>query len=83
MSQPKTMRELASQDKKGKKLHLIMKVAVNVLYVIPTVMLFFYASGMWVPKSDSLDNILTSGAIFAGIFGLLAINFVIIHLEDQ
>jgi Mn2+/Fe2+ NRAMP family transporter len=76
-----SLRDSAVQKKK-RKLPDWMRLVLNGFFIIPALTTFAYASEMWKPDGDGLDDILVSGAVFAGIGGVILINFVIKYLED-
>ncbi len=80
---PQTMKEMGSQRTEIRQLPDWMRATINVLFALPLLCLLGYASGMWVPKADTFDNIIVAGSVFAGIFGLIAINFAVKYLEDR
>ena len=76
-----TLRD-ASSPRRSRKLPDWIKVVTTAFFVVPTITTFAYSSGMWAPKNDTLDNILTSGSVMCGVVGVIMIHFVIKYLED-
>lgn len=76
-----TLREM-SAPRRNKKLPDWIKIVTTFFFVVPVVVDFFYASGMWTPRKDSIDDIIVSGSVFCGLGGVILIHFVIKYLED-
>jgi len=68
------------EDARGARLTPARKNLLTFLIVIPCVMLFFYATGMWDVRivdgkalTDNLDDIVTAVSLMIGIFTVIII----------
>lgn len=61
-----------------------VKLVLNITFILPIVMLFFYSTGMWQVAvidgeiaKDGLDSIIVSFCVFAGTGGLILLNVLL------
>lgn len=78
--------QLAAQRQQSSKKAIPnwVRVVLNLFYVMPTILLFLYVTGLWGVEVDNnrlvrddLDNIVLSFCLFAGVGGVILLNVLL------